>query len=142
MDRQTPVPIRRYERERPGELVDVDVKKLGRMLDGGGHRVHGRGKVHKPRSKRGRTGYTYLHTAIDDHSRLAYTDALGDESGATAAAFWRGPRPDSEHGGRVERVLTDNHFSYRGLLFNAALAETGSATSTAGPITPNPRQSL
>ncbi len=69
-------------------------------------------------------GYAYLHTAIDDHSRVAYTEVLADEQGATAAAFWR--RAEAWFAARgvvVERVLTDNHFSYRGRLFNQALAE-------------------
>jgi integrase-like protein/homeodomain-containing protein len=122
MDRRTGTPIRRYERSRPGELVHVDVKKLGRIRVGGGHRVHGRQATRKHR--RGRVGYHYLHTAIDDHSRLAYTESLPDEKGATAAGFWR--RAEAwfrAHGITVERVLTDNAFSYRGRLFNDALAE-------------------
>jgi transposase InsO family protein len=122
IDRQTAQPIRRYERTRPGELVHVDVKKLGRIPAGGGHKVHGRQA--RPSKKRW-AGYAYLHTAIDDYSRLAYTEILTDEKGATAAAFWR--RADAWFRARgvvVERVLTDNHFSYRGILFNQALAET------------------
>jgi transposase InsO family protein len=137
IDRATGEPIRRYERSRPGELVHVDVKKLGRMLDGGGHRVHGRDKAHKPRSKRGRTGYTYLHTAIDDYSRVVYTEALADESGRTAAAFWRRAFAwFAARGVVIERVLTDNHFSYRGILFNEALAETGVAHRYCRPYRP------
>jgi transposase InsO family protein len=137
MDRPTAAPIRRYERTRPGELVHVDVKKLGRMLDGGGWRVHGRGKVAKPRGKYARTGYTYLHTAIDDYSRVAYTEALADESGATAAAFWRRAVAwFAARGVVVERVLTDNHFSYRGRLFNEALAETSVAHRYCRPYRP------
>lgn len=122
LDRQSGAPIRRYERSRPGELVHVDVKKLGRIRHGGGHRVHGRQATRKAR--RGRVGYAYVHTAIDDYSRLAYTEVLADEQGATAAGFWR--RAEAWFGARgvvVERVLTDNHFSYRGRLFNEALAE-------------------
>ncbi len=137
LDRATATPIRRYERSRPGELVHVDVKKLGRMLDGGGHRVHGRAHAHKPRSKRGRTGYTYLHTAIDDYSRVAYTEALADESGATCAAFWRRAVTwFAARGVVIERVLTDNHFSYRGLLFNQALADTRVAHRYCRPYRP------
>lgn len=137
LDRATGQPIRRYERTRPGELVHVDVKKLGRMLDGGGHRVHGRDKAAKPRSKRGRTGYTYLHTAIDDYSRVAYTEALADESGPTAAAFWRRAVAwFAARGVVIERVLTDNHFSYRGIKFNEALAETGVAHRYCRPYRP------
>jgi len=120
LDRQSATPIRRYERARPGELVHVDVKKLGRIPTGGGHRIHGR-----PATRRTRwLGYAYLHTAIDDHSRLAYTEVLTDEQGRTAAAFWR--RAEAWFRARgviVERVLTDNAFSYRGKLFNQALGE-------------------
>ena len=122
LDRQCAVPIRRYERTRPGELVHVDVKKLGRIPAGGGHRVHGRAAT---RMKK-RLGYAYLHTAIDDYSRLAYTEVLADEQGRTTAAFWR--RAEAWFRARgvvVERVLSDNHFSYRGRLFNQALDETG-----------------
>jgi transposase InsO family protein len=121
LDRQTAVPIRRYERTKPGELVHVDVKKLGRMPAGGGHRVHGR--RHRPNRARGR-GYAYLHTALDDFSRLAYTEILADERGHTAAAFWR--RAEAWFRARgivVERVLTDNAFYYRGKLFNEALGD-------------------
>jgi transposase InsO family protein len=137
LDRQTATPIRRYERTRPGELVHVDVKKLGRMRDGGGHRIHGRAKARKPRGKYARTGYTYLHTAIDDYTRVAYTEALDDESGRTCAAFWR--RAVAWFAARglvVERVLTDNHFSYRGQLFNQALADTGVAHRYCRPYHP------
>ena len=122
LDRQSAQPIRRYERSRPGELVHVDVKKLGRIPAGGGHKVHGRPATR--RNKRRRVGYAYLHTAIDDHSRLAYTEVLADEQGRTTAAFWR--RAETWFRARgviVERVLTDNHFSYRGRLFNEALGE-------------------
>jgi transposase InsO family protein len=120
MDRQTTAPIRRYERSRPGELVHVDIKKLGRVPHGGGHRVHGRPAT---RTKK-RLGYAYLHTAIDDYSRLAYTEVLADEKGRTAAAFWRRAHAwFRARGITVERVLTDNAFCYRGRLFNAALAE-------------------
>jgi len=137
IDRATGEPIRRYERTYPGELVHVDVKKLGRMRDGGGHRVHGRLKAHKPRGKYARTGYTYLHTAIDDYSRVAYTEALADESGPTAAGFWhRAVAWFSARGVVIERVLTDNHFSYRGIKFNEALAQTGVAHRYCRPYRP------
>ena len=82
--------MRRYERERPGELVHVDVKKLGNIPDCGGWRTAGRaqGKRNRPRAPppaatygSPRLGYSYLHTALDDHSRLAYTEILADETG-------------------------------------------------------------
>ncbi len=130
LDRASGRPIRRYERARPGELVHVDVKKLGRIPTGGGHKVRGRAATHAQKSRqrwRGRAvGYAYVHSAVDDHSRLAYSEVLPDETGATSAAFWR--RADAwfrAHGVVVERVMTDNAFAYKGHLFNQALAETG-----------------
>ncbi|MUN40215.1 DDE-type integrase/transposase/recombinase [Actinomadura sp. NEAU-AAG5] len=83
----------RYEHDRPGELIHADVKKFGR-IPAGGWRVHGVGSREALASKRvgpgtGRVGCTYLHSAVDDHSRLAYTETLDDERGTTAAAFWR-----------------------------------------------------
>src|SRR5207253_6644183 len=89
LDRQTAAPIRRYERTRPGELVHVDVKKLGRIPAGGGHKVHGRPTTRRNRNRYNGVGYAYPHTAIHDHTRLAYTEVLADEQGRTAAGFWR-----------------------------------------------------
>jgi transposase InsO family protein len=133
-DRQTAVPIRRYERTRPGELVHVDVKKLGRIPPGGGHRVRGRSAARPGKPK---VGYAYLHTAIDDFSRVAYTEVLADEKGATAAAFWRrAERWFRARGLVVERVLSDNGFCYRGRLFNAALGETGIVHKHCRPYRP------
>lgn len=121
LDRQTAAPIRRYERTRPGELVHVDVKKLGRIPQGGGHRIHGRRT--RPKSRRG-MGYAYLHSAVDDYTRLAYTETLADETGATSAAFWgRAEAWFRARGIVVEGVLTDNALNYRGILFNCALGE-------------------
>jgi transposase InsO family protein len=123
LDRASGRQIRRYERSRPGELVHLDVKKLGKIRPGGGHKVHGREATRK--AKRGRVGYDFVHSAIDDHSRLAYSEVLADESGPTSAAFWRRARAwFVAHGVVVERVLTDNAFAYRGEKFNEALAET------------------
>ena len=124
MDRLTAAPIRRYERARPGELVHVDVKKLGKIPPGGGHKVYGRAATRGGKHRQARVGYAYLHTAIDDHSRLAYTEVLADEQGRTCAAFWtRAHAWFAARGITIERVLTDNHFCYRGRLFNDALAE-------------------
>jgi transposase InsO family protein len=122
LDRQTAEPIRRYERKRPGELVHVDIKKLGRIPPGGGHKIHGRAATR--RNRRRGVGYAYLHTALDDYTRLAYTEVLTDEKGATAAGFWR--RAEAWFRARgivVERVLSDNGFCYRGRLFNEALGD-------------------
>jgi transposase InsO family protein len=117
----------RYEHPRCGDLVHVDVKKLGRIPDGGGWRAHGRGSDGHRASKRGqRPGYVYLHTAIDDRSRLAYTEELADERSVTAAGFWhRAVEFFAAHGiDRVHRVLTDNGSCYRSNVFNAALGRT------------------
>jgi transposase InsO family protein len=101
----------RYEYDRPGGLIHVDVKKLGRIPDGGGWRVHGRGS--RPTARRG-AGYDYVHSAVDDHSRLAYSEILDDEKGPTCAAFLaRALAFFAAHGVTVERVLTDNAFAYR-----------------------------
>jgi transposase InsO family protein len=126
LDRATGVPVRRYERRRPGELVHVDVKKLGNIPDGGGWRVHGRyaGKRnhqahHDPGGRRTRyhdpvLGYGYLHTALDDHSRLAYTEMLPDETKDTAAAFLaRAHAWYAAAGITIERVISDNGNCYR-----------------------------
>jgi transposase InsO family protein len=101
---------RRYEREGPGDLLHVDVKKLGRVPDGGGWRVHGRSE-----SVRGRgNGWDYVHVAVDDHSRLAYAEVLPDERVASCAAFLRRAVAWlAAHGVTVRRVLTDNARSYR-----------------------------
>ncbi|MGI5424414.1 IS481 family transposase [Streptomyces sp. CA-179760] len=112
-DRATGEPVRRYERARPGELVHIDVKKLGRIPDGGGHKVLGRAAGRANQDRRNGTGYACLHTALDDHSRLAYTEDLPDEKAATCAGFLR--RATAWFAGQgvaVERVLTDNAWAY------------------------------
>jgi transposase InsO family protein len=109
-DRATGEPVRRYERSQPGELVHIDVKKLGRIPDGGGHKVLGRAAG---RANRQGGGYAYLHTALDDHSRLAYTEDLPDEKAATCAGFLqRAAAWFAQRGVTVERVLTDNAWAY------------------------------
>jgi len=123
LDRPTRVPIRRIEMTRPGELVHVDVKKLGRIPRGGGWRAHGRA-AEKGRWHKTKVGYAYVHSAVDGFSRLAYSEVLDDEQGATAAAFWRRAEHFfSEHGVAVERVLSDNGSCYRSRAFTGALGE-------------------
>ena len=113
LDRATGQPIRRYERDRPGELVHIDVKKLGRIPDGGGHKFLGRAASSPKKDRRSGTGYAYLHTAIDDHSRLAYTEDLPDETAVTCAAFLRRATAwFTTQGVVIERVLTDNAWAY------------------------------
>jgi transposase len=117
-DPMTGIPIRaskatavRYEREHPGELVHVDVKKLGRIPRGGGWRAHGRREEVRGRG----IGYDYVHSMVDDHSRLAYSEILPDEKGHSCAGFLtRAADYFAAHGiDRIERVITDNHLSYR-----------------------------
>jgi transposase InsO family protein len=125
LDQATGLPVRkeppqRYEHDHPGDLVHVDIKKLGRIPDGGGHRALGRAKGR--RNRRAGTGYAYLHHAVDDHSRLAYSEILSDEKKETAAAFWiRAVAFFAAHGITVKRVLTDNGSCYRSKAFAAAL---------------------
>src|SRR5688572_3984712 len=96
----------RYERERPGELAHVDVKKLAAIRDGGGWRMHGRGAEHGTGRHSG-VGYRYLHTALDDRTRVIYSEILDDEQGDTAAGFWRrAVTALAAQGITVERVLT------------------------------------
>lgn len=121
--RDTP---RRYERDKPGDLVHVDIKKLGRIPDGGGHRKLGRTignhNSAKNRTHRRSVGYSYLHHAVDDHSRLAYSEILADERKQTAAGFWARARAFfSTHDITVTRVLTDNGSCYRSGDFAEAL---------------------
>jgi transposase InsO family protein len=101
----------RYERDRPGELVHVDVKKLGRIPDGGGWRAHGRSEEVRARG----IGYDYVHSMVDDHSRLAYSEIHSDEKGSTCAGFIaRAAKYFQSQGiSNIERVITDNHLSYR-----------------------------
>ncbi|MFJ3881581.1 IS481 family transposase [Streptomyces sp. NPDC090077] len=125
-DRPTGTVIRRYERERPGELVHVDVKKLGRIPDGGGHRVLGRDAGRPVRGM----GFDYVHSAVDDHTRLAYSEIHDDEKVATCAGFLAraGAFFHSQGIPRIERVLTDNAWAYRkGLAWKAVLADPGAA---------------
>jgi len=105
----------RYERARPGELVHMDVKKIGRIPDGGGWRAHGRQMGSTAARKRTKVGFDYVHSLVDDHSRLAYSEIHPDERGATAAGFLtRAAAYFAAHGiTRIERVMTDNHWTYK-----------------------------
>jgi transposase InsO family protein len=128
-------PIVRYERDRPGELIHVDVKKLSGIPTGGGWKVHGRGNA--PKTKRSTVGYRFLHTAIDDRTRLAYSEILDDEQGITAAAFWRRAVAwFADRGITVERVLTDNGACYKSRVWAAALDDTGVAHKRTRPYRP------
>lgn len=112
-DRATGDPLPRYERARPGELVHVDVKKLGRIPDGGGHKALGRAVGSPNKDCRTGAGWAYLLTALDDHSHLAYTEDLPDETAPTCAAFLRRATAwFASTGVTEERVLTDNAWAY------------------------------
>jgi len=105
----------RYERERPGELVHMDVKKLGRIPDGGGWKAHGREMGSTWKRKNTIVGFDYVHSLVDDHSRLAYSEVLDDEKGTTCAAFL-GRAIDyfaTQGITTVERLMTDNAWAYR-----------------------------
>ena len=137
--------VARYERDRPGELVHVDVKKLGRIPDGGGHRAHGRfvgarnSRLTTTLRRSGHPviGYGYVHTAIDDHSRLAYSEILPDEQAATAAAWWRRAVAwFAAHGVTVERVLTDNGSCYRSRDWATTCADLGVRHKRTRPYRP------
>ena len=112
--RATKATERRYERAAPGDLIHVDVKKLGRIRDGGGWRVHGRGVVpHGHGHPSSRVGFDYVHAAIDDHSRLAYAEIHPDEKGATCAGFLaRAAAFFASHGITIREVMTDNARNY------------------------------
>lgn len=129
LDRMTGATIRapkpvRYEMAAPGELVHVDIKKLGRIPDGGGHRALGRVEGKRNTGNGGR-GYAFLHHAVDDYSRVAYSEILGDERRETAAGFWlRANAFFASIGVTVTGVMTDNGGCYRSHLFADALGPT------------------
>jgi len=150
IDRATGEPIRRYEHERPGDLIHVDVKKLGRVPDGGGWRYVGRQEGEKnrsatatrtggPRSKHGNPliGTCYLHTVVDDHSRVAYVEAHDDETKETAtevlrnAVAWFAAR-----GVNVQRVLSDNGSCYRSNLWRETCTDLGITSKHTRPYRP------
>jgi transposase InsO family protein len=122
----------RYERSRPGELVHIDVKKLGRIKGGAGWRVRG-GHQHYNATyfdaagrRRYTVGYEFVHIAVDDYSRLAYAEVLADEKASSAIAFLRRAVAFyRRHGIKVERVLTDNGSAYRALMHAVACRQLG-----------------
>jgi transposase InsO family protein len=114
---EPPEPPNRYERQRPGELLHVDVKKLGRIPTGrAGHRVHGQRRLQRNRVKGGKrtVGWEFVHVCVDDATRLAYVEVLDDERGASAAGFLRRAVAFyAAHGITVQRVMSDNGACYR-----------------------------
>jgi transposase InsO family protein len=119
----------RYERDRPGELIHIDVKKLGRVR-GVGHRISGsrasQAKTRRAGKLRDVAGWEYVHIAVDDHSRLAYAEVLADEKATSAAGFLRRAAAFyRRHGITVERVLTDNGSCYRAVVHAIACRQLG-----------------
>lgn len=147
IDRATGEPIRRYEHGKPGDLIHVDVKKLGRVPDGGGWRYVGRKQGNRnraattgmPRNKwrNPQLGTCYLHTVIDDHSRVAYVEAHDDETKETATAVLRNAVAwFAERGVTVERVLSDNGSAYRSHLWTQTCADLGITPKKTRPYRP------
>ena len=128
-------PVRRYQREHPGELIHVDIKKLAAIPDGGGWRMHGRGQD----AYRGHSGagYVYLHSAIDDRTRIVYSEIHRDEQATTAAGFWtRAAGWYASIGITCQRVITDNGSCYRSRLWHDACADTGTEVKKTRPYRP------
>ena len=150
LDRATGEPIRRYEHECPGDLLHVDVKKLGKVPDGGGWRYVGReqglrnrsattARTGAPKSKYHHPliGTCYLHTVIDDHSRVAYVEAHDDETKETATAVLRNAVAwFAARGVTVRRVLSDNGGAYRSHLWRDTCTELGIAPKRTRPYRP------
>jgi transposase InsO family protein len=128
-----PEPVRRYEKQRPGELIHLDVKKLGRF-QGIGHRITGHhANVHRTRG----AGWDFVHVCIDDYSRLAYVEILDDEKGQTTVGFLRRALAwFAEHGVKAQRVMTDNGTNYRSHAFRDALVRLRLGHSRTRPYTP------
>ena len=137
IDRPTGRVIRRIETDRCGELVHIDVKKLARIPDGGGHRVHGRtGTRNGSMAKQG-LGYTHIHTAIDAYSRLAYSEFAGIENTLNCVAFLdRAVAWFADHGITIERILTDNGNGYRSIAWKQRCAELGIEHTRTKPYHP------
>jgi transposase InsO family protein len=147
VDRHTGEPVRRYEHDTPGAMIHVDVKKLGNVPEGGGWRYVGRAQGHrnraatpdKPRSKhRGPLlGTEFVHTVIDDNSRVAYAEIHDDETAATAVAVLRRAHAwFAERGITVQRVLSDNGSAYRSHAWRDACLELGITPKKTRPYRP------
>jgi transposase InsO family protein len=147
VDRVTGEPVRRYEHDHPGSLLHVDVKKLGNVPDGGGWRYVGRrqGRLNraatpgKPRSRRHdpNIGTAFVHTVLDDHSRVAYAEIHDDETAATAAGVLRRAVAwFADRGVTVERVLSDNGSCYRSFLWRDTCLALGITHKRTRPYRP------
>lgn len=150
IDRVTGEPVRRYEHDHPGSLVHADVKKLGNVPDGGGHRFTGRAQgvqnrkatTHRTGQRNSTfrhplTGTAFIHTVLDDCSRLAYSEIREDETKETAVSVLRSAAAwFTARGVRIERVITDNGSCYRSRLWAAACAELGITPKRTRPYRP------
>jgi len=147
IDYATGEPIRRYEHQRPGDLLHVDVKKLGRVPDGGGWRYVGRKQGNRNRAQtpdlsrnkwhNALTGTCYLHTVIDDYSRVAYVEAHDDETKETATVVLRNAVAwFADRGVNVQRILSDNGNCYRSTLWLQTCADLGIAVKKTRPYRP------
>jgi transposase InsO family protein len=133
LDRPTGRVIRRYEHVHPGDLVHVDIKKLGRIPTGGGWKAHGRER----RGLRQRVGYAYVHSAVEDCSRLAYSEVLADERATTVLGFWqRALAWYADCGVAVRAVLTDNGPAYRSAAFARLCSQAAVAHRFTRPYRP------
>src|SRR3954447_11292050 len=118
---EAPEPPNRYERRHPGELIHVDVKKLGRIQGGAGHRITGRKHTHVGREGKRHVGWEYVHVCVDDTTRLAYVEVLTDEKATTAIGFLRRALAFyTAHGITVQGVMTDNGPAYVALAHTLA----------------------
>ena len=133
LDRTTGIPIR-YVKDCPGELVHVDIKKLGRIPDGGGWRVHGM----ENRGTKRYVGYEFVHSMVDDHSRVAYSEVLDSQKATACAGFMlRAAAWFAGLGFRIDRVMTDNAMAYcQSQAFADALADIGAAHKRTRPYRP------
>jgi transposase InsO family protein len=137
LDRTTREVIR-YQKDRPGELLHLDTKKLARIPAGGGHRMRGRTPAIMAEQRRQKTGYEFLHVAVDDCSRATYVEVLADEKGVTTSGFLRRACAHfAASGVRIEAILTDRAFCYtRSQFFGQALTELGIRHRTTRPYRP------
>jgi transposase InsO family protein len=138
LERRSGRVVRRIETSRPGELVHIDVKKQAKIPKGGGWRVNGwNGRIQNGHGGRPRLGYAFVHSAVDAHSRLAYSEVHDDERVTTAIGFWRRARDFfATYGITIERVLTDNGNCYIAKDFGAELIAAGVAHTRTKPYCP------
>jgi transposase InsO family protein len=147
VDRATGEPVRRYEHPHPGSMIHVDVKKLGNIPDGGGWRYVGRPEGRRNRAAtpdkaknahhNPKMGHAFVHTVIDDHSRVAYAEVHDDETAATAVSVLRNAVAwFAQRGVTTERVLSDNGSAYRSFLWRDTCAELGITAKRTRPYRP------